>query len=978
MIFQIPWLLGALAILPIVWLLLRALPPAPRRQSFPAIMLLRGLHARVTDAATAPPWLLLLRCLALAGLIVGLAGPVVPRDRAADAQAGGPGTGAGDPLLVLDNGWAAVPGWAHRLAAVDTVLDRAGRAGRHARLLTTAPGPAAEPPAIGAVMTPALLRGALDSTRPMPWPTDRAAATRALRDLAAGGWRGPVVYVSDGLASPDDPAFATALAAVGPVRTLMAPDLTIAALTPSPRTDPGENSGEAGGNTLRIALAALPQAHPRRLTVRAEDSDGGVLAVVPLSLPAGEDHATAGLVLPAELRNRIDRLVLDDMPGPAGIRLLDEGDRRRPVGLIGVAGTDTPLVGPLFYLRRALAPTAELREGSTATLLDRPLSVLIAPDGALDSPQTRRAVADWVRKGGTLIRFAGPLLNDQPDRDMTAPLNTPFGDTPDDTTPATPTAAPATAPAATVADTLVPVPLMEGERQLGGAMSWGKPERLAPFPDDSPFRGLAIPPDVTVSRQVLARPATDLADHSWARLTDGTPLVTHAALGAGDVVLFHVTSTAEWSNLPLSGLFVAMLRRLTERAAGVIAPADHSLLAPTMTLDADAILGPPPPGARALPADAFGTEAASAAHPPGLYGPRTARRALNLGDRLGPLSPQAAIGQVMTLNGQRRDIAPGPWLVAAAVLLLVLDALLTQMLRAGTLQGGKRARATITLILAGLLAAGTPARAQPAPSDASVPPPPLATPLPANVPGAALETRLGYILTGHDDIDTVSRQGLQGLSDYANARTSAVLGHPDGVVPGRDDLSYYPMLYWPVTADATADPARTAALNAYMRHGGILMIDSQGVDPTTQAADPGAAHDSFAASAPGTAAALRRMTQGLDIPPLTRLTDHHVLAHTFYLLHGFPGRYDGLPVWVAREGDSANDGVSPVIVGSSDWAHAWAVDAQGDTPYATMPDGDAQRVTAYRFGVNAVLYALTGNYKADQVHVPALLRRLGE
>ncbi|ACI52741.1 conserved hypothetical protein [Gluconacetobacter diazotrophicus PA1 5] len=940
MIFQFPWLLAALAVLPVIWLLLRALPPAPRRQSFPAIMLLRGLHARVTDAATAPPWLLLLRCLALAGLIVGLAGPVVPRDQATGPRA----EGSGDPLLVLDNGWAAVPGWTHRLAALDTVLDRAGRAGRHARLLTTAPGPAGETPAIGAAMTPSLLRGALDSTRAMPWPTDRAAAARALRALAAGGWRGPVVYVSDGLAGPDDPAFAAALAAIGPVRTLTAPDLTVASLVPPAKDDPG-----AAGDTLRVALAALPQPHPRHLTVRAEAADGGVLALVPLSLAAGADRATAGVALPAELRNRIDRLVLDDMPGPAGMRLLDEGDRRRPVGLIGVAGTDTPLVGPLFYLRRALAPTAELREGSAATLLARPLSVLVAPDGALDSPQTRRAVAAWVRKGGMLVRFAGPLLNGSPDRDMASP-----------DMPAAPMEAPQDDAAhLPPADTLLPVPLMQGERQLGGAMSWGKPEQLAPFPDASPFHGLPIPPEVTVSRQVLARPAADLADHSWARLSDGTPLVTHAALGAGEVVLFHVTSTADWSNLPLSGLFVAMLRRLAERAAGVEAPADHSLLAPYMTLDSDAILGPPPPGARALPADAFGTQAASSAHPPGLYGPRTARRALNLGDAMPPLSPQQPIGQAASLDGQRRDLVPGPWLVAAAVLLLVLDALLTQMLRAGRLAGGRRAAA---LVVAGLLAAHAPAR------------PALADPPPAGVPGAALETRLGYILTGHDDIDTVSRQGLQGLSDYANARTSAVLGHPDGVVPGRDDLSYYPMLYWPVTADATADPARAAALNAYMRHGGILMIDSQGVDP----AAPGGGHDSFAAPAPGTAAALRRMTQGLDIPPLTRLTDHHVLAHTFYLLHGFPGRYDGLPVWVAREGDSANDGVSPVIVGASDWAHAWAVDAQGDTPYATMPDGNTQRVAAYRFGVNAVLYALTGNYKADQVHVPALLRRLGE
>ncbi|MBB2175329.1 DUF4159 domain-containing protein, partial [Gluconacetobacter johannae] len=787
--------------------------------------------------------------------------------------------------------------------------------------------------------------GALDTARARPWPTDRAAAAQALRDLAATGWHGPVVYVSDGLAGPSDGAFATALAAIGPVRTLRAPTPTLAVLRPAPPAD----------GALAVAVAAVPSPHPRRMTVRAETADGGVLGLVPVPLPAGDDHADASVAMPAELRNRIDRLVLEDMSGPAGVRLLDEGDRRRPVGLVSVGGTDTPLVGPLFYLRRALSPTAEIREGRVATLLARPLSVLIAPDGALGDPETRRAVAAWVRKGGMLVRFAGPLLNR-----ATAP------DTPTDAqAPDTPPNAPPPAPAAAqLEDTLLPVPLMEGERQLGGAMSWGKPQPLAPFAAASPFHGLAVPADVTISRQVLARPATDLDDHSWARLADGTPLVTHAALGSGEIVLFHVTGTADWSNLPLSGLFVAMLRRLAERATGVEAPADHSLLAPYMTLDSDAILVPPPPGARALPADAFGATPASAAHPAGLYGPRTARRALNVGDAAGPLAAQAAIGQVADLDGQVHDIAPGPWLVAAALLLLVVDAMVSLLLRGGRLGGKRLGGGLLLVLLCGMAALPGPLSAATDPDRG------------APVPGAALETRLGYILTGHDDVDTVSREGLQGLSNYANARTSAVLGHPDGVVPERDDLSYYPMLYWPVTPDATVNPARAAALNAYMQHGGILMIDSQGVDPATVA--PGAAGAGFAAPAPGTAAALRRMTQGLDIPPLTRLDDHHVLAHTFYLLHDFPGRYGGLPVWVSREGDSANDGVSPVIIGASDWAHAWAVDAQGDTPYATTPDGDTQRTTAYRFGVNAVLYALTGNYKADQVHVPALLKRLGE
>jgi hypothetical protein len=69
---------------------------------------------------------------------------------------------------------------------------------------------------------------------------------------------------------------------------------------------------------------------------------------------------------------------------------------------------------------------------------------------------------------------------------------------------------------------------------------------------------------------------------------------------------------------------------------------------------------------------------------------------------------------------------------------------------------------------------------------------------------------------------------------------------------------------------------------------------------------------------------------------------------------------------------SARDGVASLFVGDGDWASAWA--AEGG---AGLPRGAEQRELALRFGVNLVMVALTGNYKTDQVHLPALLQRLG-
>jgi Domain of unknown function (DUF4159) len=534
-------------------------------------------------------------------------------------------------------------------------------------------------------------------------------------------------------------------------------------------------------------------------------------------------------------------------------------------------------------------------------LADRPL-----PTGA-----ERDALTRWVEQGGLLIRFAGPRTAEQPIGEI---------------------------------DPLMPVKLLGGDRQLGGALSWAEPAGVAQFPASSPFAGLTVPDEVKVNRQVLAEPSADLGNHTWAALADGTPLVTQATRGAGRIVLFHVTANADWSNLPLSGLFVEMLRRLVAMSAGVATTADNTVLAPAETLDGYGLLSTPPQAATGLPAGEISRTVASPHHPPGLYGPENGRRALNLGANLPApeAAPAIAGARVEDLGATAPERALGPALLAAAVLLLAFDLLIALGLR-GLL---RPSRVAATVLLAMLAA-------------------PAAHALDTN-PNPALATRLGYVTTGDAQLDAVSRTGLEGLSEYVNRRTAATLVEPDPVEPGKTDLSFYPLLYWPISADARQlNSVQAAALNDYMSRGGIILIDTR---------DSG----SGAGFAPGTDSALQRVAQGLVIPPLAPLTTEHVLARAFYLLQDFPGRYTGDTVWVQRDQDRANDSVSPVIIGGNDWASAWAIDDSGRNPYAVIPGGSRQRTLAYRFGVNLVMYALTGNYKGDQVHVPAILQRLGQ
>jgi hypothetical protein len=147
--------------------------------------------------------------------------------------------------------------------------------------------------------------------------------------------------------------------------------------------------------------------------------------------------------------------------------------------------------------------------------------------------------------------------------------------------------------------------------------------------------------------------------------------------------------------------------------------------------------------------------------------------------------------------------------------------------------------------------------------------------------------------------------------------------------------------------------------------------------------------DNGAAQTPGMQA-LRNILSSLDVPELEPVPREHVLTKTFYLLRDFPGRFTNGQTWVESlpRGDEeeetekrparGGDGVSPIIITSNDLAGAWAIRPDGQPMLPLVPGEARQREFAFRAGVNIVMYTLTGNYKADTVHMPALIERLGQ
>ena len=576
--------------------------------------------------------------------------------------------------------------------------------------------------------------------------------------------------------------------------------------------------------------------------------------------------------------------------------------------------------------------------------LDQHLPMLILADVGNVAGDAHDRLARWIEDGGVLLRFAGPRL-------------------------------------AASDDDLVPVRLRRGGRILGGSLSWDKPQPLAAFSRESPFNGMPVPHDVTVSRQVLAEPDAALNDSAWATLADGTPLVTAARRGKGLIVLFHVTGDTRWSDLPLSGSFVEMLKRVVA-FAGTAAVADatgekkkaaQETVAANRVLDGFGSFTAPPSTARPVPADFSG--AATADHPPGFYGPPESLLAVNTlaaGDRLSPLDFSALVhaGREIYRTSEPQDLR-GPILLAAFALLL-LDTLLVLYLGGGLVRLmprlGRAAAAAAIFVAAAALALPH-ARAQ--------------SPASTDVPRAALETRLAYVVTGDRDVDAVSKAGLGGLTLFLAQRTALEASEPIGLDIAHDELAFYPLIYWPILPGA-ARPSDEALkrIDTYMKQGGTVLFDTR--DAVTAPAGAGGETRS-----PGMLE-LRKILSSLDIPELEPVPRDHVLTNTFYLLRDFPGRFNSGQLWVeALPAVNEDDELSHVPCAAAtacrrSSSRRMTSRVRGrcgsdGQPMLPMVEGEPrQREIAFRAGVNIVMYTLTGNYKADQVHIPALLERLGQ
>lgn len=903
-LFLAPLALLGLIALPVIWWLLRATPPMPKEAELPSLRLLDGVNPRDETPARTPWWILLLRLCAAAFAMIGLAQPV---------YAPGAGTRQDDQgalLIVVDDGWQSGPRFSELVDAARSSLDTVDR-DTPLHLMTTAPRALPFDPAERASRTEMSQR--LAGLEPQAWAADHADAL--LRMEASGLKPGRILWATSGLGSGDTERFANALAALAPVSIYAATPRNAFAIT-------GLTADAKG------ALATLARAIPNTETsiyVSALSRDGTAIATAEARFDEGELLGGARFDIPPTAMARADRFRIAGAQGASAIWLWDSDARRPRVSLVSEGEMSQPLLSDLHYVRRALAPFSLLDEGRLADVLTAEPDAIILTDIGQIPEVDADALTAWVEAGGTLIRFAGPRLAAQ-------------------------------------GDNLTPVPLRRASRALGGALAWDDPQSLAPFAQSSPFYGLPLPGDATVRQQVLASPVPDIDRKTWARLEDGSPLVTAAPLGTGTLILYHITAGPDWSDLPYSGVFVEMLRRSISAGRGQRIETKDGLYAPMLVLNGYGLLEAPSDIAAPLKGADFTGLTPSQAHPPGFYEGPAGTRALNTAEAYTP-APIAKWPASATLLGdaEARTFPLAGLLISIALVLIAID-LFVALGTAGRLPNPRRAarqRAASVLLLIGLAGLGlqTDALAQ----DIK----PLSPE--ARALEAALTLRFGYVLTGDQETDKRVREGMSTLSLTVAQRTSVTPEEPHALDIETVDLELYPLIYFAVPEGAAPlSSAAIARLNAYIRTGGALVID------TRNGSSLGVESDF---------SGLKTLLEGLDAPALAPVPRDHVLTRSFYLLDGFAGRYANRRLWIEAStinpGERRGDGVSGLFVGDADWASAWAGDERGRALYS-VDGGQRAREYALRFGINLVMHVLTGNYKEDQVHLPILLERLGE
>jgi hypothetical protein len=589
--FVSPWLLLGLGSLPVLWFLLRAMPHKPKVETLPTINFLSDLFSEEQKPDGMPWWQKTLRLSVLGAAITGLAYPILNDNEALD--------GEGPVVLVVDNDWASAPNWPALSQEMKSLIEKAEHDERQIFFVSTAVDSDSNPIQLHGPYTSERATQYVDNLSPFPWEADREQALEALKTMDLGA--DPALYwMSNGLNDDENlDGFVEELNKLGALTVLRAGGDAQPYLIVPPTLS---------GKTLAVKVLRANTDEKEVISLSATDQAGNPLLQEDVVFAAGKDEVEVIFDVPDEVRNQLARLNIDGQNSAGAVAMLDERFRHRPVGVVQTDKGQVfqQLLDETHYVETALENYSNLRKGSVESLLDRSLSVMILTDSVSLTDEEEDKLAEWVNNGGTLLRFAGPRLASEPEKQE-----------------------------------LLPVTVRSGVKSLGARSSGHQGIKIGDFPEGSPLAGIDVSSSPMIKRKVMAQPGVDTEEKTWARLSDGTPLVTGSQRGAGWTVLVHTTADTNWSNLPLSKIFIDMMRTVIAHSQGVIDDQknESGLYEPVRLLDGFGQMTSYTGAATELPVHSANDVGVGPEHPPGLYGSGGLRYAHNLGAAVTEMEP---------------------------------------------------------------------------------------------------------------------------------------------------------------------------------------------------------------------------------------------------------------------------------------------------------------------------------------------------
>lgn len=379
--FAQPWLLLGLLSLPALWWLLRVMPPRPKRINFPPTRLLFDIAPKEETPSRTPWWLTALRLLAAALVIFAAAGPIWNPNE-------GVGRANGPLVLMIDDGWSAAASWDARVRTADELMTNAD-ADADSRAVALVP--LSETTKDVSLMTAGTARVALRQLTPKPYAVERVDTLQTLARFLAKVGDADIVWLSDSIDTGRGGEFVDAFAKLLGDRPLT---IVEGGTPPAHALVAAENA--AAKMTVKIVRAKGGLPHIG--LVRALDQKGSPIGEARFGFASQETEADASFDLPVEIRNDIARLEIASERSAGAVQLLDKRWRRRAIGIVSGATSDTaqPLLASTFYLTRALGPFADVRLGARgspavaiAQFLDQKLPMIVLADVGTLSPDIR-------------------------------------------------------------------------------------------------------------------------------------------------------------------------------------------------------------------------------------------------------------------------------------------------------------------------------------------------------------------------------------------------------------------------------------------------------------------------------------------------------------------------------------------------------------------------------------------------------------